>query len=172
MTNFIAVKILSIEARMIKCSIASQLFQPRVHHGALTVFKRSYYMWLNFVFNRIDSSRLEEFGPDRVAAEWVLRNGGGVKFTHQNSWIHNYNALEMGPAEKFKLQKIDGKATCITTGGLQHLVGLNHLDYLSLHGCKYVTDVGKILPVKETLLELDIGYCPAITDILPLGQLK
>ena len=51
-------------------------------------------------------------------------------------------------------------------------VGLNHLDYLSLHGCKYVTDVGKILPVKETLLELDIGYCPAITDILPLGQLK
>lgn len=57
----------------------------------------------------------------RVAAEWVLRNGGGIKFMQQNKWIWNYNALDMGPTEKFQLQKIDGKGTCITTGGLEHL---------------------------------------------------
>jgi hypothetical protein len=52
------------------------------------------------------------------------------------------------------------------------LEGLKYLDYLNLHGCKYVGDVSKILPVKETLEELDISLCPAITDISSLGQLK
>ncbi|XP_031569885.1 ATP synthase subunit s, mitochondrial-like isoform X2 [Actinia tenebrosa] len=124
------------------------------------------------MMKRVDTSRLEEFGPDRVAAEWVLRNGGGVKFLHHNGWVWNYNALVAGPREKYKLQKINGKNTCITTGGLLHLEGLKYLDYLNLHGCKYVGDVNKLLPVKETLEELDISLCTAITDISPLSQLK
>jgi len=36
----------------------------------------------------------------------------------------------------------------------------------------YVTDVSKLLPVKETLEELDIGNCGSISDISPLSELK
>lgn len=30
--------------------------------------------------NRVDRSRIEEVGPDRACAEWLLRCGAGVKW--------------------------------------------------------------------------------------------
>lgn len=133
--------------------------------------KRSFYMWLNFVFNRVDEGRIEEFGPDRVAAEWVLRCGGGVKFKHLDKWTWNYNAIPDGPSRKLALEGIDAKGICVTTGGLQHLVGLQHLKQLNINSCRYVTDMNKLLPVKETLEQLDIGNCGGISDITPLHEL-
>ena len=52
------------------------------------------------------------------------------------------------------------------------LVGLKHLESLNLNGCKYVTDVAKLLPVQESLVQLDIGNCNGILDISPLTELK
>ncbi|KAJ7380014.1 ATP biosynthetic process [Desmophyllum pertusum] len=134
--------------------------------------KRSFYMWLNFVFNRVDNGRIEEFGPDRVAAEWVLRCGGGVKFKSIDKWIWNYNAIPDGPRGKFVLEGINAKGISVTTGGLQHLDGLQHLKELNVNSCRYVTDMHKLLPVKESLELLDIGNCGSISDILPLSDLK
>ena len=57
----------------------------------------------------------------RVAAEWVLRCGGGVKFKHLDKWMWNYNAIPDGPKGKLMLEGINAKGVSITTGGLQHL---------------------------------------------------
>lgn len=57
----------------------------------------------------------------RVAAEWVLRCGGGVKFKHIDKWMWNYNAIPDGPKGKLMLEGINAKGVSITTGGLQHL---------------------------------------------------
>ena len=50
--------------------------------------------------------------------------------------------------------------------------GLQHLRLLNVNSCAYVTNVNKLLPVKESLEELDIGNCVAISDISPLFELK
>ncbi|XP_048586633.1 ATP synthase subunit s, mitochondrial-like [Nematostella vectensis] len=107
----------------------------------------------------------------RVAAEWILRCGGGVKFHSHDSWMRNYNALAPGPGHKYRLQGIDAQDTCVTTGGLLHLEGLHHLEYLSLHNCKYITDLNHLQHVKNSLRELDIGNCHGISDIQPLEQM-
>lgn len=51
-------------------------------------------------------------------------------------------------------------------------VGLQHLKELHMNSCKYVTDMSKLLPVKATLEQLDIGNCGGISDITPLNELK
>ncbi len=73
---------------------------------------------MNFVFNRRDLSRVKLVGPDRAAAEWILRLGGSVKFKgfdHSNS---DYNLL---PSGKLLLQEIDATSLSITNNGLEHL---------------------------------------------------
>lgn len=57
----------------------------------------------------------------RVAAEWILRCGGAVKFKNFEKWIQNYNTIPDGPKGKFFLEAISAKGISVTTGGLQHL---------------------------------------------------
>ena len=40
-----------------------------------------------------------------------------------------------------------------------------------MNSCRYVTDMKKLLPVKETLEQLDIGNCGGISDLTPLHEL-
>ena len=40
-----------------------------------------------------------------------------------------------------------------------------------MNSCRYVTDMNKLLPVKETLEQLDIGNCGGISDLTPLHEL-
>ena len=51
------------------------------------------------------------------------------------------------------------------------LVGLQHLKQLNMNSCRYVTDMKKLLPVKETLEQLDIENCGGISDLTPLHEL-
>lgn len=57
----------------------------------------------------------------RVAAEWVLRCGGGVKFKNPEKWIWDYNAIPDWPKGRLALEGINAKGISVTTGGLQHL---------------------------------------------------
>lgn len=70
---------------------------------------------------RINHSRVAAVGPDRAAAEWVLRLGGSVKFTDFDYWNLDYNRLPSGGRDKLKLEQIDGTGTSITPNGLEHL---------------------------------------------------
>lgn len=62
---------------------------------------------------------MEEVGPDRAAAEWVLRNGGKVKLSVFNNWTTDYNRLptEAGAV----LEAIDGQGASLIDVGLDHL---------------------------------------------------
>ncbi len=68
--------------------------------------------------HRVDHSRVAAVGPDRAAAEWVLRLGGTVKFTDIDHWNSDYNRL---PSGAIKLEQIDGSEASITSNGLEHL---------------------------------------------------
>ena len=68
-----------------------------------------------------EASSLCTFASFRVAAEWVLRCGGGVKFKNPEKWIWDYNAIPDGPKGRLALEAINAKGISVTTGGLQHL---------------------------------------------------
>ncbi|XP_064382429.1 ATP synthase subunit s, mitochondrial-like isoform X3 [Halichondria panicea] len=123
---------------------------------------RQFWSWVNFVFNRVDHSRVAAVGPDRAAAEWVLRLGGSVKFTDMEYWNTDYNRL---PSGGVKLEQIDGSGMSITSNGLEHLEGLACLRVLKLSRCKYLYDDGLVhlSQVEDTLRELDLSHCPGIT---------
>ena len=54
----------------------------------------------------------------RVAAEWIIRNGGRVKFESNITWSTNYSTL---PNSLIKLVAIDGSNIGLTSSGLKHL---------------------------------------------------
>ena len=64
---------------------------------------------------------MKEVGPDRAAAEWILRLGGSVKFSSLETWSTDYNRLPSGSREEMKLQAIDAADISVTDNGLEHL---------------------------------------------------
>lgn len=137
-----------------------------------TKSRRNFYLWLNNIFNRVDEDRRDTVGAERVAAEWILRCGGGVKFTAGDRYIWDYNSLPEWSRKKYQVEGIDAKNTYITDGGLDHLVGLQYLRFLNLSSCRYVSDLSKVLPTKETLEELHMHNCWEVKDLSPLFQLR
>lgn len=71
--------------------------------------------------SRMDPSRVAAVGPDRAAAEWILRLGGRVQFKEFDDWSSDYNRLPSGSKGSLKLVAIDGSGLGITSNGLEHL---------------------------------------------------
>lgn len=81
---------------------------------------RSFWEYVNMMFNKPDPARILLVGPDRACAEWVLRNGGKVVWT-DGKRLEDYNNL---PAEEIpvpKLKEIDGSDSSISHYGFAHL---------------------------------------------------
>ncbi|XP_062503383.1 ATP synthase subunit s, mitochondrial-like isoform X3 [Corticium candelabrum] len=74
-------------------------------------WNRCFYSWMNFVFNKVDYGRLEEIGPDKIAAEWVVRCGGSIRFQGYERWEKDYNLLPHGTQGRFLLTDIDASNT-------------------------------------------------------------
>lgn len=70
---------------------------------------------------RVDHSRVADVGPDRAAAEWILRLGGSVKFMSYESWTTDYNRMPAEPRERVRLEAINASGISITNNGLEHL---------------------------------------------------
>lgn len=60
-------------------------------------------------------------GPDRAAAEWLLRCGAKVRFQGFDRWQHDYNAMPTGPLGRYKIQAIDATESCIMFKGFDYL---------------------------------------------------
>ena len=69
----------------------------------------------------MDHSRVAAVGPDRAAAEWVLRLGGSVKFNNLDNWSSDYNRLPTEPQGHLQVEAIDVSGISITDNGLEHL---------------------------------------------------
>lgn len=69
----------------------------------------------------MDYERIKAVGPDRAAAEWLLRCGAKVRFQGFDRWHHDYNAMPTGPLGRYKIQAIDATESCIMYRGFDHL---------------------------------------------------
>ncbi|KAL3865594.1 hypothetical protein ACJMK2_042968 [Sinanodonta woodiana] len=128
--------------------------------------RRHFYGWLNSVFNKVDDDRVKEVGPDRAAAEWLLRCGASVRWKGFNHIEKDYNSLPGGGFERYKIEEIDASGSCIMYIGFPHLNGLNHVRKMILHECIYLEDnaLEYLSHIKDTLKFLQISRCPSITQ--------
>lgn len=70
---------------------------------------------------RVDYERIKAVGPDRAAAEWLLRCGAKVRFQGFDRWHLDYNALPTGSLGRYKIQAIDATESCIMYKGFDYL---------------------------------------------------
>lgn len=73
------------------------------------------------VCHRVDYERIKAVGPDRAAAEWLLRCGAKVRFRGFDRWQHDYNGLPTGPLGRYQIEAIDATESCIMYRGFDHL---------------------------------------------------
>jgi len=139
-------------------------------HKVDHVTTRLFYSWLIEVFNRKDTSRVKEVGPDRAAAEWIIRNGGKVKYSNSITWLNNYVTLPYG--KNLELVQIDADGVSLTSNGLQHLAGLKSLHHLDLTGCRHITHLESLPEVADSLVYLNLTGCTGVSDLSPLATLK
>uniref|UniRef100_A0A182JWD7 ATP synthase subunit s, mitochondrial n=1 Tax=Anopheles christyi TaxID=43041 RepID=A0A182JWD7_9DIPT len=136
---------------------------------------RPFWGWVNMMFNRVDRARLKKVGPDRLCAEWLLKNGARAKFVKDTRVHVHFNAL---PDESIPvlMEELDGTDSGIMHIGFDHLDGLSRLRKVVLHNCVYIDDqaLWKLRYVAKTLEELQISKCGNVTDhgLLQLKQLS
>ncbi|XP_053191287.1 ATP synthase subunit s, mitochondrial [Scomber japonicus] len=141
--------------------------------------RRHFWGWLNAVFNKVDYERIKAIGPDRAAAEWLLRCGAKVRFEGFERWHHDYNGLPTGPLGRYKIQGIDATESCIMHRGFDHLDGLKYVDEIKFNKCIYIEDtclekLSSIENLQESLNMLEVVSCGNVTDkgIIALHRLK
>uniref|UniRef100_A0A182SWY8 Uncharacterized protein n=1 Tax=Anopheles maculatus TaxID=74869 RepID=A0A182SWY8_9DIPT len=135
---------------------------------------RPFWGWVNMMFNRVDRARLKKVGPDRLCAEWLLKNGAKAKFVKDSRTHVHFNALP-DEALPVLMEELDGTDSGIMHIGFDHLEGLSRLRKVVLHNCVYIDDQAlyKLRYAAGTLEELQISKCGNVTDhgLLHLKQL-
>lgn len=158
---------------MFSNKLLTKVFDGGRHH-------RSFWWFVYNAFNSVDKERLAEVGPDRICAEWILRNGGSISLNanhYQKSppIIASYNAL---PHEytRFHVNGIFANDIAIMNIGFEHLLGCEKIQKIILNGCQYLEDdaLAKLLYVKDSLEFLQITSCHNIenTGLLTLKCLS
>ncbi|CAN7945963.1 unnamed protein product [Ixodes pacificus] len=126
--------------------------------------KRHFWQWLNAVFNKYDEARIREVGPDRAAAEWLIRCGASVRWAGAEQFHSDYNTLPVSRA--LKIQEIDATDSSIMHIGFPYLRGLTSLRSLNLRRCHYVRDeaLQMLACRKDSLEELRVISCGNVSD--------
>merc|ERR1712076_98604 len=78
------------------------------------LFRRNIsFTYVYWVFNRVDTKRIAEVGPDLACAEWLMRNSAYVRFKGRPKLITGYYQL---PVERtLKLSEIHAVNSSITS---------------------------------------------------------
>ncbi|XP_070835726.1 ATP synthase subunit s, mitochondrial [Chaetodon trifascialis] len=141
--------------------------------------RRRFWSWLNAVFNKVDYERIKAVGPDRAAAEWLLRCGAKVRFQGFERWHHDYNGLPTGPLGRYKIQAIDATESCIMYRGFDHLDGLKYLEEIKFNKCIYIEDtclerLSSTENLQESLYMMEVVSCGNVTDkgVIALHRLR
>ncbi|XP_067627664.1 ATP synthase subunit s, mitochondrial [Eurosta solidaginis] len=145
--------------------VGKNLLYPPYHQqkpSHLQQKQRQIWGYVAIAFNSVDSDRLSKVGPDRLCAEWLLKNGGGVGLVGmpRSRILKDYNSL---PAEnvKFKVQIADASNSSVMKIGLDHFIGCQYIDTVVLHNCKHLEDGGLegLVHLKDTLKILQVSGC-------------
>uniref|UniRef100_A0A1A7YLP3 ATP synthase, H+ transporting, mitochondrial F0 complex, subunit s n=1 Tax=Iconisemion striatum TaxID=60296 RepID=A0A1A7YLP3_9TELE len=141
--------------------------------------RRHFWGWLNAVFNKVDYERIKAVGPDRAAAEWLLRCGAKVRFEGFERWHQDYNGLPTGPLGRYKIQAIDATESCIMYRGFDYLDGLKHVEEMKFSKCIYIEDtclerLSSTETLQQSLYMMEVVSCGNVTDkgIIALHRLK
>ncbi|XP_013918165.1 PREDICTED: ATP synthase subunit s, mitochondrial isoform X1 [Thamnophis sirtalis] len=141
--------------------------------------RRHFWGWLNAVFNQVDHERIRAVGPDRAASEWLLRCGASVRYHGFDKWQQDYNAIPMGPLEKYKIQAINATESCIMNRGFDYFDGLKQLEEIKFCKCIYIEDaclqrISETPSLQKSLLRLFLISCGNVTDkgIIALHKLS
>uniref|UniRef100_A0A914EPM5 Mitochondrial ATP synthase regulatory component factor B n=1 Tax=Acrobeloides nanus TaxID=290746 RepID=A0A914EPM5_9BILA len=122
-----------------------------------------------------DKKRVNEVGPDRAAAEWIVRCEGKIKFDKFKDYISDYNDLvritamidPAKPAQQVYLEAIDASDAIISGYGSYYFRGLKHLHDVKFIRCRNWPDWGfEIMgdAVGEHVKNLRIESCPKISE--------
>ncbi|XP_047515254.1 ATP synthase subunit s, mitochondrial [Pieris napi] len=127
---------------------------------------RTFWEYVNMMFNKPDLERIKTLGPDRACAEWVLRNGGKVIWADGKK-LADYNSLPPETEFDSKVAVIDGSESSISHYGFAHLSGCTQLWKIILHNNKYVDDraMQALEHGKNTLTNLQVSQCINVTDV-------
>lgn len=130
----------------------------------LNLNNRQLWEWVNMMFNKVDEGRRKEFGPDRTCAEWVLRNGGIIKWKGAAEYLRNYNELPL-EGTRFFVKEIDATDSSISHYGFKHFEGCKYIDKVILHQCGYIEDVALkyFTYLSDSLKHLQISSCRNVT---------
>ena len=82
---------------------------------------------------RVDPTRIDEVGPDRAAAEWLLRCGASVKWKDLEHWEIDYNMLPMDNYGKYKIEQINAKDATIMSIGFPHLSNFHMINFIIIN---------------------------------------
>ncbi|XP_026318725.1 ATP synthase subunit s, mitochondrial [Hyposmocoma kahamanoa] len=126
---------------------------------------RSFWEYVNMMFNKPDPARILLVGPDRACAEWVLRNGGKVVWT-DGKRLEDYNNLPAEDVPVPKLKEIDGSDSSISHYGFAHLAGCTKLEKIILHNGNYIDDraLKGLSYGKDTLTYVQVTKCVDVHD--------
>lgn len=137
--------------------LAQSIIQSRHHSMLFGLFKHA--------FNDVDRDRLRAVGPDRLCAEWILKNGGAVKLADRPQFLIDYMEL---PAETFpvKVQQLDASRSSVTAQGFNHLRDCRYIRRMVLDDCPLMENgaLEKLRFLTESLVELQVSNCPGVQD--------
>lgn len=127
--------------------------------------QRQIWGYVAIAFNRVDADRVSLVGPNRTCAEWVLKNGGAVKFQNYPTILFsNYNSL---PGEnQLPIIEIDGTNSSIMDIGFDHLKNCDMIENIKLIKCKNLENgaLEKLELVKKSLKFLEVSGCFNINE--------
>lgn len=135
---------------------------------------RHFFGYFRIAFNTVDVDRLQKVGPDRLCAEWLLKNGGAVSFVGR-SMVKDYNTLPSEHQRQY-IQSVDATESTIMSIGFEHFRNCNKIDKIILHKCKHMENeaLEQLGLLKTTLKHLQVSDCYNVVDsgIISLCQLK
>jgi len=108
-------------------------------------------------------------GSDLAAAHFLLHRGGAVKFVGDDKWHkRDENDDYFLPGSRVPgmyVEGVDASNTEIMFEGLDNLIDLHKLRFLSLADCKYINDwcMGKMPQFERSLEFLDLSNCSNVT---------
>ncbi|ALC42720.1 CG10731 [Drosophila busckii] len=138
--------------------------------------RRNIWGYVAVAFNQVDADRLSKVGPNRLCAEWIIKNGGGVRFVDSPSKLRkDYNLL---PPENvpLRIKVVDATNASVMKIGLAHFKGCEDIDTVIFHNCKHLEgdSLDGLTYLKNSLTRLQISGCYNITDegLAVIGELR
>lgn len=161
------------QPRRVVCLSLTQvmIMLTRVLPPTLVVTPKRFFFWewLNMVANRCDPDRIKQVGPDKAAAEWIVRCGGAVKWRSPRStntqFDNNYDHIAFIQAGSV-LEEVDATNSTIAALGFVHFKDLKHLKRLIIANNPYLRDDAfqQLHYLKDCLQHLELKGCVNISD--------